>query len=252
MSKNNVGRDFMDTTESIAISPEEAADFEEFRRRKRIAELRSRLRGLEPTLLKRDASLSEIRALCEQAKRIECACVGVQPVYVRACRNLLKDCNVRVSGLVGGNSESALKTKLCEASFCLRSGAQEIEFMPCVSALINGNFSYFRREIRKIVRRARGKTVKVRLDVDLLPRDKILRAAHLAADAGANYLSVRADEELILLLQQQLGAECAVKASGVESAEAFRNMSALGCVRVETERAGDIVRDMEEDINPVR
>ena len=141
------------------VPPEEAADYEEFRRRKRAIELRSKLRGLEPTLLRQDASLAEVRALCERAKRFSAACVCVQPVYAAVCRDFLKDSGVGVSCVVGGNSESLLKTKLCEETACLRAGAAEVEFYPSVSAVVNGNFAYFRREVRKAVRRARGRTV---------------------------------------------------------------------------------------------
>lgn len=229
------------------VPPEEAADYEEFRRRKRAIELRSKLRGLEPTLLRQDASLAEVRALCERAKRFSAACVCVQPVYAAVCRDLLKDSGVAVSCVVGGNSESLLKTKLCEETACLRAGAAEVEFYPSVSAVVNGNFAYFRREVRKAVRRARGRTVKVALDGGQLPRDKFLRAARIAVDAGARYLSVRAEEEFILLLRQNLENRCEIKARGVETAAAFCNMLALGCARMGSEEAGDILRDMEEE-----
>ncbi len=238
----------MEQPESIAIPPEEAADFEEFKRRKKVLELRGRLRGLEPTLLRKDASLSEIRSLCEQAKRLASACVSVQPVYVRVCRSLLKDSGVAVCGVVGGNSESTLKTKLYEEKTLLRAGAEELEFFPSVSAVVNGNYAYFRREVRKVVRRARGHAVKVGLDAYLLPQDKFLRAAQLAAEAGAKYLCVRAEEDLVLLLQQKLKKKCEIKVWGVETAESFRSMLALGCARVGTELPGEIARGIEEEV----
>ena len=107
---------------SVAISPEEAADFEEYKRRKKVLELRGRLRGLEPTLLRKNASVSEIRNLCEQAKRIQSACVCVQPIYVKTCKSLLKNTGVGVSCVVGGNSESTLKIKPCSriTQLCIR------------------------------------------------------------------------------------------------------------------------------------
>ena len=239
----------MSMENNIAISPEEAADFEEYKRRKKILELRGRLRGLEPTLVRKNASAMEIRSVCEQAKRIQSACVCVQPVYVRTCKNLLKNTGVGVSSIIGGNSESTLKVKLYEAKNSLREGANELDFYPCISAIINGNYTYFKKEIKKILRRARLRTVKIHLDAYSLPTDKFLRIAQIALDAGGKYLCVRAEEELITLLQRQLKKKCEIKAWGVETPERFKDMLALGCARIGSELVGEIVQGMEEEVN---
>lgn len=246
MAKTNFGRTFM---ENIAISPSEAADFEEYKRRKRILELRGKLRGLEPTLLRKNASLAEIRSLCERAKRLSSACVCVQPVYVKTCKSLLKNSGVGVSAIVGGNSESALKVKLYEAKTALAEGATELEFSPSVSALINGNYAYYKREVKKVIRKAKGKAVKISLDAYALPQDKFLRAAQIASESGAKYLCLRAEEDLIVLLRQRLKKDCKIKVIGVETPETFRDMISLGCSRIGSELAEEIVHSMEEEVN---
>ncbi len=235
--------------ENVAMTPDDAADFEEYKRRKKILELRGRLRGLEPTLLRKNASLSEIKNICEQAKRLSSVCVCVQPVYVKTCKMLLKNSGVGVSCVIGGNSESTIKAKIYEAGTALKEGASELEFSPSISAITNGNYNYFKREVKRIVRKAKGKTVKINLDAYSLPQDKFLRVAQIAVDSGAKYLSIRAEEDLITLLQRQLKKKCEIKVVGVETHERFKDMLNFGCARVGSELAEEIVHAMEDEVN---
>lgn len=233
--------------ESVSITAEEAADFEEYKRRKRMMELRNKLRSLEPTLLRKNASVSEIRNLCAQAKRLSSVCVCVQPVYVKTCKSILRDGGVGVCCSVGGNSESALKTKLYEIKTALKDGATELEYTPAVSAIINGNYALLRREVKKALRKAKGRTLKINLDVSYLPSERFTRAAAIIADCGVKILSVHAEEEIVVSLQEQLKNKCAIKVWGVETAADFRSMLALGCSRVGSELAEDIYHDLIEE-----
>lgn len=236
---------------TIALAPDEAADYEEYKRRRRALELRGKLRALEPTLLRKNASLTEIRNLCAQAKRLSSVCVCIQPVYVKTCKILLKNTDVGVNCIVGGNSESALTTKLCEIKTALREGATEFELFPCVSAVINGNFTYFKREIKRVKRAAKGKVVKVCLDAYLIQQDRFLRAAQIASDCGVNFLCVRAEEDIVTLLEQRLKKSCSIKAYGVETPAVYRSMLSLGCSRIGSELAEEIAQAMEDDVNGV-
>lgn len=233
--------------ETVSIPAAEAADFEEYKQRKKRLELKARMRNMEPTLLRRNASTGEIRSLCEQARRHSFVCVCVQPVYVRTCRNLLKGSGVGISCLVGGNSESTLKSKLYECKCAFRDGASEIDFIPAVSAVANGNYAYLKKEVKKVIAKARGKTVKVRLDSFALPPDSFFRAAQAAVDGGAKFLSVCADEELVEELRRRLKKPCEIKVWGVETPERFRSMLALGCARIGSELAEDIFHSMESE-----
>lgn len=229
--------------ESLSVPAGEAAEFEEYKRRKRAVELRNKLRGLEPTLLRRNASVSEVKNLCEQARRLSSVCVCVRPIYVKTCRAVLKG-SAGVCCFTGGNSESVLKTKLCEVKNALRDGATEIEYSPSAAAIVNGNYAGVRREIKKVLRKAKTATVKINLDADALPSENFLRAAALAVDCGAKILSVRADEATVLSLREKLKKPCSVKVWGVETAADFRSMLSLGCERVGSELAEDIFQEL--------
>lgn len=81
--------------------------------------------------------------------------------------------------------ENKTETKVYETKRAIADGADEIDMVACISAIKNGNYAYVRREIKQIVKAAKGSPVKVILETSLLTRDETVRAALCARDAGA-------------------------------------------------------------------
>jgi deoxyribose-phosphate aldolase len=237
--------------ESLSIPSEEVADYEEYKQKKRALELKSKLQKLEPALLDKYVTLTELKSFCVSAMRYRPASVCVQPIYVKACYTILKNSGIGVCCQTGGNSESMPAVKLYECKRAFREGASEVNYSPCAAFLLNGNLQKFKREVRRIVRCAKGKAraVKIELDVNGLTKDKIFRAAATAADAGAKILSLPADGELICELQNVLRGRVAVQARGVENVAEFQHMVDLNCVRVTSCEADKIAAEMERELN---
>lgn len=233
--------------ESISISAREAADYEQYKRRKLDLELRGKLQKLEPSLSRKGATAIEIRSFCDCVRRFRPASVCVQPIYLKACKTLLKGCGVKLSCVVGINSESGTEVKLYECKKLLRSGVGEIDYVPCFTNLINGNYAAFQRELKRVLRVMRGKTVKLYLDCAGLREEKLFRAAQTAADAGIKVVSLTADDRLIGEMQMALRGRCFVMARGVQDADGFRKMLVQNCVKISTERTEEIVAAMEEE-----
>ena len=53
---------------AVGISAEEMAEFEEFKRQKKLMEIRRMLKKIDHTLLKQTASKAELKKLCDEAK----------------------------------------------------------------------------------------------------------------------------------------------------------------------------------------
>ena len=71
------------------ITDEERIEFEEYKRQKKLLEIKRLLKMIDHTLLRQTATREEIKTLCEQAKEHGFYSVCVQPVYVAECfRNL--------------------------------------------------------------------------------------------------------------------------------------------------------------------
>ena len=245
-------------TGNFEISADERAEFEEFRRQKKLLEMRRLLRMIDHTLLKQTATRSDIKKLCDEAREYGFYSVCVQPVYVSACCEFLKNSpSIKIACVVGfPMGENKTETKVYETRRAIADGADEIDMVACISAIKNGNYAYVRREIKQIVKAAKGSPVKVILETSLLTRDEMVRAALCARDAGAafvktstGYFGEGARAEDVKLLKQTVDGKCSVKASGgIRTAEKFREMIEAGADRIGTSAGKDIAETLQREM----
>lgn len=232
------------------ISADEMAEFEEFKRQKKILEIRRLLKTIDHTLLKQTAKREDIKKLCAEAVEYGFYSVCVQPVYVSACNEFLKNApHIKIACVVGfPMGENKTETKVFETKRAVADGADEIDMVICLSAVKNGNYSYVKREIKQIVRAAKGNPVKVILETSLLSREEMLKAALCARDAGAafvktstGYFGEGAKAEDVRLLKETVKDKCCVKASGgIRTADQFLAMIDAGADRIGTSAGKDI------------
>ena len=243
---------------NLEISADEHAEFEEFRRQKKLLEMRRLLRMIDHTLLKQTATRSDIKKLCDEAREYGFYSVCVQPVYVSACCEFLKNSpSIKIACVVGfPMGENKTETKVYETKRAIADGADEIAIVACISTIKNGNYAYVRREIKQIVKAAKGSPVKVILETSLLTRDEMVRAALCARDAGAafvktstGYFGEGARAEDVKLLKQTVDGKCSVKASGgIRTAEKFREMIEAGADRIGTSAGKDIAETLQREM----
>lgn len=243
---------------NLEITADEREEFEEFRRQKKLLEMRRLLRMIDHTLLKQTATRSDIKNLCEEAREYGFYSVCVQPVYVSACCDFLKNSpSIKIACVVGfPMGENKTETKVYETKRAIADGADEIDMVACISAIKNGNYAYVRREIKQIVKAAKGSPVKVILETSLLTRDEMVRAALCARDAGAafvktstGYFGEGAKAEDVKLLKQTVEGKCSVKASGgIRTAEKFREMIDAGADRIGTSAGKEIAQTLQKEM----
>lgn len=239
------------------ISPDERAEFEEFKKQKKILEIKRLLKMIDHTLLKQTATRAEIKKLCDEAKEYGFHSVCVQPVYVADCFRYLKDAQaVKIACVVGfPMGENKTETKVFETKKALADGADEIDMVVCISAIKNKDFGYVKREIKKVVKAAKGCPVKAIIETSLLTQDEMVKAAVCARDAGAafvktstGYFGGGAKAEDVRLLKQTVQGVCLVKASGgIKNAEQFKEMVAAGADRIGTSSGTDIAEGIRKE-----
>lgn len=177
---------------------------------------------IDHTLLKPDATESEIRKLCEEARTHKFASVCVNPGWVSLAHELLRGSGVMVCTVIGfplGATTAAAKA--CETEDAIRKGAEEIDMVINVGALKSGQYELVAEDIRAVVRAAQGTTVKVILETSLLNDEEKVIACELSKAAGAHFVKTStgfgsggATVHDIQLMRQTVGADMGVKASG--------------------------------------
>ena len=115
-------------------------------------------RKIDLTVLKPEATVSDITALCQEAVRYGTASVCVNPVHVRLCARLLEGSGVKVCTVIGFPlGANTPETKAFETEQAIRDGAVEIDMVVNVGALKGGDHERVKQDIRYVVMAAAGK-----------------------------------------------------------------------------------------------
>jgi len=185
---------------------------------------------IDHTLLKADASASQIDRLCSEAAQYGFASVCVNPCYVAQCAQALKGSGVNVCTVIGFPLGAAVpETKAFEAVRAVRDGASEVDMVINVGAVKSGRWDLLKDDISAVTDAVRavessvtGKLiVKVILETCLLTDDEKVRACLAAKEAGADFVKTStgfstagANAHDVALMRKTVGTDMGVKASG--------------------------------------
>jgi len=198
---------------------------------------------IDHTLLKPDASQTEIKHLCEEAAQYHFASVCVNPTWVRACACHLQGTGVPVCTVIGFPLGATLPdVKAYEARRAIMDGAREVDMVINVGALKSGDDCLVEHDIRSVVEVAHeyDVTCKVIIETALLTDDEKVRACQAAKNAGADFVKTStgfskggATVADIALMRRVVGPELGVKASGgVKNIDDARAMVEAGATRI--------------------
>lgn len=197
---------------------------------------------IDHTLLRADATQSEMAKLTEEAKQYQFASVCVNPGWVAYAAEQLQGTGVDICTVIGfplGASTS--ETKAFETKDAIAKGATEVDTVINISALKDGKDDYVEQDIRVVVEAAAGKAlVKVIIEACLLTDEEKVRACQAAVRAGADFVKTStgfstggATPEDIALMRRTVGPDVGVKASGgVRSLEDMQKMIEAGATRI--------------------
>ncbi len=198
---------------------------------------------IDHTLLKPQATRSNLDILCQEARNHHFAAVCVNPCNVAYCAKQLKKSDVRLASVVGfplGASNSVIKA--AETRQAVADGADEIDMVINIGELKDGDEKRVYEDIQAVVSAAEGKTVKVILETCLLSHEEIIKACELSKQAGAHFVKTStgfstggATVEDVALMKATVGDDMEVKASGaVRSYDDAMKMIKAGATRIGT------------------
>lgn len=208
-------------------------------------------KSIDHTLLRPDATFSQIHTLVDEAKQYRFFSVCVNPAYVATCADLLKGTGVQVCTVVGfplGASSTAVKA--FETAHAIKDGADEIDMVINIGALKSQKLLLVEEDIREVVYAAEGKVVKVIIETSLLTEEEKVQACKIAEKAGANFVKTStgfngggATVEDIKLMCESVSTSVNVKASGgIRDLETAKKMLAAGATRLGTSAGVSIVK----------
>ena len=212
---------------------------------------------IDHTLLKPQATDTDIRRLCQEARRYQFVAVCVNPYWVPLAAAELSGSAVRVAAVAGFPlGANTTENKVKEAETAIAAGAHEVDMVLNIGELCGGNIDAVQRDIAAVVAasHSRGALVKVIFETALLNDEQKTAACHLSKDAGADFVKTStgfsangatvADVEL---MRRIVGPTMGVKASGgVRTLDDLHAMYAAGANRIGTSAGVQImIRRME-------
>ncbi len=208
------------------------------------------------TLLKSSATCADVEKICDEAIQYGFFGVCVNPVHVQMVKAKLSGSGVKTCSVVGfplGANSTAVKAE--EARLAVAEGADEVDMVINLGALVEGSFTFVERDIRAVVEAAGEAWVKVILETCLLDDNQIVTACELCKSAGAHFVKTStgfsgggATVEHVSLIKKIVGDELLIKASGgIKNLAEVRAMLEAGADRIGAS-AGVVI--MQELQNP--
>jgi len=213
---------------------------------------------IDHTLLRPEATASEIRKVCAEARQYGFAAVCVNPYWAPLVTAEIAGSQVKACTVIGFPlGANATSVKVAETIESVRGGAREVDMVLNVGELRGGNREAVSRDIRCVVEAAHqgGAIVKVILETALLTDEQKITACGLAKGAGAEFVKTStgfgpagATAEDVALMRRAVGSAMGVKASGgIRTLADFQKMVTAGATRVGSSSSVQIVDAMGPD-----
>lgn len=212
---------------------------------------------IDHTYLKPEASVDEIRKICDEAKKYHCASVCVNPSYIQYVAQQLEGSGVTPCCVIAFPfGTSTPEAKAFEASDAASKGAREIDMVINVGAIKSGDWLLVKRDIEGVVNAVKGRAkVKVIIEACLLTDEEKVKACTVAKLAGAAFVKTStgystggATVEDVRLMRETVGPEMGVKASGgVRTYDDAIAMLKAGANRLGCSSTMKIVSGVKED-----
>ena len=209
------------------------------------------LSRVDHTVLGQSATWEDIKALCDDGIKYECASVCIAPCFVKKAKeyveNKLKICTV--IGFPNGYNTTAVKA--FEAAEAVKDGADEIDMVINIGMLNQKCYDDVLAEINAVKKACDGRLLKVIVETCLLTEEEKIRMCEIVSASDADYIKTStgfstggATREDIALFKAHVSDVTLIKAAGgIASLEDAEDMLKLGASRLGTSRIVKLVKN---------
>ena len=217
-------------------------------------DIREILEKCDHTLLRVDCTSAEIRALCDQAIRYNCASVCIPPCHVAGAKRYVGD-RMKVCTVIGfPNGYMTSAAKAFEAEDAVRNGADEVDMVINLSMVKDGCWDMVAADIAAVRKAVKGTLLKVIIECCLLTEEEKIKLCQIVSDCGAEYIKTStgfskggATREDVKLMRDNCPPSVKVKAAGgISSLKDAEDFIALGAERLGTSRIVKLAMEQEK------
>lgn len=230
---------------------EEQALFEDFKRKINMQAAQAQVKKLEYNLSDVTSGLAAVKAACNDASTLQLGGVCVAPSFVKSCATFLGSSQKRKSSLIAcisypnGGDTTEIKVKAVKQA--LKDGADEVEVTAPIAQVRDGNFQYVRRELKKLRKAVKNRSLRISAECSLLSKHDVVRLCLIAADCHVNSVKTTSDGwgedgKTIAEIRSAVKDKCTIKAEGVSSVTELSAAIDMGAVVVGSKNAPAVAR----------
>lgn len=190
-----------------------------------------------------NTTYGDILHLCDVANELGCGVVCVSPCHVKLAHEQVKDTSVKVCSVIAYPfGTTTPEVKAVEARQAIANGAEELDMVMNISALLSKDYSLVERDIAAVVKAAPQAIVKVIIEIGLLTDEQKKTVCRIVAQSGAHFVKtctgvssnmVTVDD--VLLVKENIPPGMQIKATGaIRTYEKAVSLIEAGATRLAT------------------
>ncbi|MFC1738985.1 deoxyribose-phosphate aldolase [Planctomycetota bacterium] len=213
---------------------------------------------IDHTLLAATTTSEQIRQLCAEAVKFGFHTVSINPRWLPLAAEQLQDSEVKVGGVVSlPLGADSTKIKVAQASDVIFAGAEEIDMVADLAAIIEGNSRYLSSQLRAVLKICHSANPKVILKVIIesaaLTREQKIFACRISDECGVDFVKTStgmnpaggATIEDVKLMKQS-APNCKIKAAGgIKTAKQVLEFLDAGAQRIGTSSGAAIINQFK-------
>lgn len=211
------------------------------------------LARVDHTLLKPTATFEQIDQIAKDSIEYGTASICIPQTYVKIIHDIYQE-KVNICTVVGFPlGYNSTESKIREVEVALRDGANEIDMVVNLADVKNNDYVKVEEEIKQIKTACGSKILKVIIETCYLDEKEKITLCQIVTKAKADYIKTStgfgtggATFEDIELFKRNIGPNVKIKAAGgIKSYEDLQEFIKLGCDRLGTSRAIDIIKGID-------
>jgi deoxyribose-phosphate aldolase len=215
---------------------------------------------IDHTLLEAAATEEQIKQLCQEAKTYGFHTVCVNGRWVALAAEQLAGSKVAVGGVVSlPLGADSTKIKVAQAREAIFAGADEIDMVADLAAIIEGDTEYLQNQIRAVLKVCRSMrpavVLKVIIESAVLSREQKIFACQIADRCRVDFIKTStglhpaggaAVEDIKLM--KETAPNCKIKAAGgIKTAKQALEMLEAGAERIGTSSGVQIMNELRAE-----
>jgi deoxyribose-phosphate aldolase len=211
---------------------------------------------IDHTLLSATATGGQVKKLCEEAKQYQFYSVSVNPRWVGLAADLLAGSGVKVDAAISlPLGADSTKVKVAAAKDAIFAGADEIDMVADLPAIIEGDERYLGRQLREVLQVCRSMrppvVLKVIIEAAALTVEQKRFACEVVDRCGADFVKTStgmhpaggAKVEDVRLMKEA-ASHCKIKAAGgIRTAKQVLEFIDAGADRIGTSAGVQIIEE---------